>query len=214
MDYMDLDVLCPRTAVKLPPSLLPSLPPSLTHSLTSRAISLGLGHLLWVKKSPESIDTFSEKTNNAHKHICIRLHVGLCCRHRSRMRDPRVLLLAIDSYCILQISLIILQVSVYLVVEMLPTWFMGSTSIRHRCNTSMSDRYLIDVDPSIQWCLLFGWRHREARSSTTRWCVCYWRGCLLPAHYKGVIMGAIASQITSLATVYSSVYSGADQSKH
>ena len=33
-------------------------------------------------------------------------------------------------------------------------------------------------------------------------------------HYDDVIMGAIASQITSLTIVYSAVYSGADQSKH
>ena len=33
-------------------------------------------------------------------------------------------------------------------------------------------------------------------------------------HYNDVIMGAIASQITSLAIVYSTVYSGWDQSKH
>ena len=33
-------------------------------------------------------------------------------------------------------------------------------------------------------------------------------------HYSGVIMGAMASQITSLAIVYSTVYSGADQRKH
>ena len=33
-------------------------------------------------------------------------------------------------------------------------------------------------------------------------------------HYKGVIMGAIASQITSLNIVYSTVYSDADQRKH
>ena len=33
-------------------------------------------------------------------------------------------------------------------------------------------------------------------------------------HYNDVIMGAIASQITSLATVYSIVYSDADQRKH
>ena len=34
------------------------------------------------------------------------------------------------------------------------------------------------------------------------------------AHYNDVIMKAIASQITSLTIVYSSVYSGADQRKH
>ena len=33
-------------------------------------------------------------------------------------------------------------------------------------------------------------------------------------HYDDVIMGTIVSQITSLMSVYSTVYSGADQSKH
>ena len=33
-------------------------------------------------------------------------------------------------------------------------------------------------------------------------------------HYDDDIMGAMASQITSLTIVYSTVYSGADQSKH
>ena len=33
-------------------------------------------------------------------------------------------------------------------------------------------------------------------------------------HYSDVIMGAVASQITSLTIVYSTVYSGADQRKH
>ena len=36
----------------------------------------------------------------------------------------------------------------------------------------------------------------------------------LSLHYSDFIMGAMASQITSLATVYSIVYSGADQRKH
>ena len=39
-----------------------------------------------------------------------------------------------------------------------------------------------------------------------------WRLC--DAHYGGVIMGAIASQITSLTIVYSTVYSEADQRKY
>ena len=34
------------------------------------------------------------------------------------------------------------------------------------------------------------------------------------SHYSDVIMGTIASQITSLANVYSTFYSGVDQSKH
>ena len=37
--------------------------------------------------------------------------------------------------------------------------------------------------------------------------------CII-SHYDDVTMGAIASQITSLTIVYSTVYSGADQSKH
>ena len=34
------------------------------------------------------------------------------------------------------------------------------------------------------------------------------------SHYSDVIMGAKASQITSLTIVYSTVYSGTDQRKH
>ena len=37
---------------------------------------------------------------------------------------------------------------------------------------------------------------------------------MIMMHYDDVIIGAIASQITSLTIVYSTVYSGADQSKH
>ena len=37
---------------------------------------------------------------------------------------------------------------------------------------------------------------------------------MLLIHYNDVIMGAIASQITSLTIVYSTVYSDADQRKH
>ena len=36
----------------------------------------------------------------------------------------------------------------------------------------------------------------------------------IASHYYDVIMGAIASQITSLTIVYSTVYSDTDQSKH
>ena len=37
---------------------------------------------------------------------------------------------------------------------------------------------------------------------------------LHPIHYSDVIMGAMASQITSLTIVYTTVYSGADQRNH
>ena len=39
-------------------------------------------------------------------------------------------------------------------------------------------------------------------------------GMLFSLHYDDVRMGAIASQITSLAIVYSAFYSGVDQRKH
>ena len=48
----------------------------------------------------------------------------------------------------------------------------------------------------------------------------FWRGIALvdfshiPLHYNDVIMSAMASQITSLTIVYSTVYSDADQRKH
>ena len=47
-------------------------------------------------------------------------------------------------------------------------------------------------------------------------CVLWWLDIIrfYPYHYDDVIMGTIASQITSLPSVYSTVYSGADQSKH
>ena len=42
------------------------------------------------------------------------------------------------------------------------------------------------------------------------------RNCLVISkqHYSDVIMGAMASQITSLAIVFSPGYSGTDQGKH
>ena len=41
-----------------------------------------------------------------------------------------------------------------------------------------------------------------------------WPGSVTIGHYDDVIMSTIASQITSLTIVYSTNYSGADQSKH
>ena len=42
----------------------------------------------------------------------------------------------------------------------------------------------------------------------------HWKNHKLTMHYSDVIMNTMASGITSLAIVYSSVYSGADQRKH
>ena len=43
---------------------------------------------------------------------------------------------------------------------------------------------------------------------------CHQQPCMLLNHYSDVIMDAIASQITSLTIVYSTVYSGTDQRKN
>ena len=45
-------------------------------------------------------------------------------------------------------------------------------------------------------------------------CCRHWTNTVYAKHYNDVIMGVIASQITSLTTVYSTVYSDADQRKH
>ena len=52
------------------------------------------------------------------------------------------------------------------------------------------------INQSIMFCVVVG----------------HWQIC--PIHYNDVIMTTIASQITSLAVVYSTVYSDADQRKH
>ena len=55
---------------------------------------------------------------------------------------------------------------------------------------------------------------KKAKHSNKR-IVCIFLGHIVSIwHYSGVIMGAIASQITSLTIVYSTVYSDADQRKH
>ena len=69
------------------------------------------------------------------------------------------------------------------------------------------------------WTCYLG-RFRELILCYTHWYV--WKKRLHSAfvrqprecHYNDVIMGAITSQITSLTLVHSTIYSGADQSKH
>ena len=51
----------------------------------------------------------------------------------------------------------------------------------------------------------WNWTHSKTTTKQTK---------TRTVHYDDVIMGTIASQITSLTIVYSTVYSGADQSKH
>ena len=56
-----------------------------------------------------------------------------------------------------------------------------------------------------------GRRQSEAESNTVR---CRYDAVNFPPHYIDVIMTTMASQITSLTVVYSTVYSDADQTKH
>ena len=58
-------------------------------------------------------------------------------------------------------------------------------------------------------CILFFWPGQKGDPSSSGTCLVYPR-----THYSDVIMGTIASQITSLTIVYSIVYSDADQRKH
>ena len=65
-------------------------------------------------------------------------------------------------------------------------------------------------------------RHHEIKLKSWQFLVCSARQgtwvwnimSRLTCHYNDVIMGAIASQITTLTIVYSTVYSDADQRKH
>ena len=56
-------------------------------------------------------------------------------------------------------------------------------------------------------------KHTQLCSHICTWCRPSTGMCRY-THYTDVIMGAIASQITSLTVVYSTVYSDADQRKH
>ena len=67
-------------------------------------------------------------------------------------------------------------------------------------------------------CLNFGLFGVQLTIRQFQWWLYFCRICvkplLEPMHYNDVIMGTIASQITSLTTFYSTVYSDADQRKH
>ena len=58
----------------------------------------------------------------------------------------------------------------------------------------------------------------KTKHSTTQSCILWWdilyNQLLKSYHYNDVIVGAKASQITSLTIVYSTVYSDADERKH
>ena len=66
----------------------------------------------------------------------------------------------------------------------------------------------VRVALSIKYMMKMGWNGFIELAGSINW----WT--LQSTHYIDVIMGAIASLITSLTIVYSSVYSGANQRKH
>ena len=72
---------------------------------------------------------------------------------------------------------------------------------------------LIGTKPSSQSMLVYVNSHFWQSLSLRDW---RWEAAVTLGwmHYDDIIMGTIASQITSLTIVYSIVYSGADQSKH
>ena len=78
---------------------------------------------------------------------------------------------------------------------------------------------------SFNWCPLCYWYCHQAwllhyhvtyskTGNAIVWSFVGVRYCLRDNHYRDIIMGAMASPITSLTIVYSTVYSGADQRKH
>ena len=64
---------------------------------------------------------------------------------------------------------------------------------------------VIVIQANINFCTYISIIHRIGSTNVNS---------MKPHHYSDVIMGSIASQITSLMIVYSSVYSGADQRKY
>ena len=66
----------------------------------------------------------------------------------------------------------------------------------------------VNLEYLIPW-LLISWRHKEQRHHRPSK-----SHILTGIYYNGVIMGAIASQITSLTIVYSPDYTDEDQRKH
>ena len=78
---------------------------------------------------------------------------------------------------------------------------MSLAEILATCRKNVSN-----TGPSNATCVSMPWRHGvPGHLSFEKWC---------KRHYDDVIMSAMASQINSLTIVYSSIYSGADQTKH
>ena len=82
-------------------------------------------------------------------------------------------------------------------------WFIRLKFLCHtRISTNPNQRF------KVYWVTHFGITIREIRGN-----VFFFILARIRSHYGDVIMGMMASQITSLTLVYSTVYSGADQKK-
>ena len=64
------------------------------------------------------------------------------------------------------------------------------------------------------WTLLSGTFSSGLNDPVIMWSLRYVCTCFSVQHYNDVIMNSLASQITSLTIVYSTIYSGPDQRKH
>ena len=80
----------------------------------------------------------------------------------------------------------------------------ASISSHNRTSIPMSKAHTIQMHAC--------WKYRDWLLEPSRHMSYLIKG--ISPHYDDVIMSTIASQITSLTIVYSTVYSGADQSKH
>ena len=87
-------------------------------------------------------------------------------------------------------------------------WFIALKSLLTTVQVSVVNRSEI-------WCLLMWmgvWLHQCQVSRSRGGTGC--NAVLIADYYNDIIMGEMASQITSLTIVYSTVYSGEDQRKH
>ena len=75
--------------------------------------------------------------------------------------------------------------------------------------------FILGQGPVRVFCVLFWFSNYHVTHVIQGWLHWYWGASEAALNYYDVvIMSAMASQITSLTIVYSSVYSGADQRKH
>ena len=87
------------------------------------------------------------------------------------------------------------------------------SKVSHYLNTCRTESILINIQ-IFTLSLIFQHRDGSSSQNLSLWMTRYRIHVGGIIHYSDVIMGATASQITSLLIVYSTVYSGADQRKH